>query len=119
MQGRRLNKAQIELLYNLHKNRAMSVGEIAKSCSVTSSAATQLVEGMERCSLLVRSEDKQDRRVVKISLSRKGQDCYKDFHVKHIEVVDKLLSGVSVDELQTLIRIQDKIIQSKTTIGIK
>lgn len=106
---RQFNRAQIELLYSLHKHGSLTVGEIAKGCAVTSSAATQLVEGMEQHGLITRSEDPGDRRVVRISLSPKGQQAYKTFHTKHIALVDQIMTEVSVDELQTLIRIQDKI----------
>lgn len=106
---KRLNRAQIELLYALHKHASMTIGQIAANCATTSSAATQMVESMDQLGLIARAEDPSDRRVVRISLSTTGHKFYQQFHTKHIELIDNYMKGVSVDELQTLIRIQDKI----------
>ncbi len=109
---RRLNRAQIELLYMLQKHGSMTVGEIAHISTITSSAVTQMVESMDQLGFITRAEEPGDRRVVRIALSAVGQKFYKQFHAKHIDLVDSYMKDVSVDELQTLIRIQDKIEQT-------
>ena len=54
------------------KNRCM-MSEIAKFLSVTTSAATGLVDRMVKSNLIKRTADKKDRRIIKIEMTAKGR----------------------------------------------
>src|SRR6478609_1772322 len=67
---------QAELLYILIMNKSLSIKEIAAMTHNSSSATTQIVEGLVKGGFLVRSENKKDRRIVHVSVSAQGKKVF-------------------------------------------
>ncbi|MDB4939662.1 MAG: DNA-binding transcriptional regulator, MarR family [Candidatus Doudnabacteria bacterium] len=106
-----LTHQQVEILYALGDRRILTVKEIAATMGVTSSAATQMVEGLQKIGILQRQTDPDDRRMVKVSLTVKGLKKFEEFkqaHAKHMEFILKALSN---DERELLISLPDKMIK--------
>ena len=91
----------------LRKPKNMS--SVAKALSVTTGTLTIAVNGLVRKGYVTRERSEEDRRVVLISLTEKGQRAYQH----HAEFHDKMIKAISADmdeeELKILVRSLDKL----------
>ena len=70
---RRLTIAQIGLLFAVHQQDRLSVGEIARELHTRPATVTGLVDRLDRAGYLSREVDDVDRRVVRVSLTEPGR----------------------------------------------
>lgn len=64
--------AQWSALFLMHGHDGHTVKDISRSLGVTSSAATQVIDGLVKGGYVVRASDPADRRLVVLTLSKKG-----------------------------------------------
>jgi DNA-binding MarR family transcriptional regulator len=69
-----LSMAQFGTLMHLFKGEHCGVSEIAAQMSVSNAAASQLVDKLVHNGLVERTEDPDDRRVKRLSLTDKGHE---------------------------------------------
>jgi DNA-binding MarR family transcriptional regulator len=69
---RRLTIAQIGLLFTVHQQDRLSVGEIARELQTRPATVTGLVNRLDRAGYVTREVDDVDRRVVRVSLTEPG-----------------------------------------------
>ena len=55
--------------------------ELGKMVNLDNATITRLLDKLQEMSLLVRNQDKEDRRAQKVSLTRKGQRMYQEWNV--------------------------------------
>ncbi len=79
----------------------ISIKEIASKLSITSSAVTQLVDGLVKKGYLKRGESLEDRRALEISLSEQGKDKIYAFRMR---ILDKLTSILDVFDDEELVK---------------
>lgn len=91
-----------------------NVKAIAQSLHITSSAATQLVDGLADNGYLVRTDNPQDRRVITLSLSTKAKKLFKEFEEQSMEKMKKLFSILTDTELVQYAAINKKITDNIT-----
>lgn len=108
-----LTRQQIELLYVLSQQEQLSIKELSTITANTSSATTQLVEGLVRQGFLLRKQGQTDRRTVYVALSAEGKKRFSKFNALHMEFMSNFFENLSESELQTLITIFKKIIEGK------
>src|SRR5947207_1369399 len=70
----------------------VNVKAIAEALHITSSAATQLVDGLEAKGYLRRTESESDRRAVALTLTPKAKGLFKEFKKQGILKMTKLFS---------------------------
>jgi DNA-binding MarR family transcriptional regulator len=106
-----LSKSQIGTLMLLHYHGHCPVSGISDELGITAAAASQLVDRLVQMSLLERSEDPDDRRVRRVSLSERGHELIqKGVEVRlgwMKELADTLTSAEQagiVSALETLIQ---------------
>ncbi len=77
-----------------HNNAIITVSEISKILRVTSPTVTQILKKLEANGFVVRHADDIDRRVVRITLTEKGQDvahkAEEEFHASLDGLIDYL-----------------------------
>lgn len=91
-----------------------NVKAIAQSLHITSSAATQLVDGLADNGYLVRTDNPSDRRVIALSLSTKAKKLFKEFEEQSQEKMKKLFSVLTDEELVQYAAINKKIASNIT-----
>ena len=101
--------AQIGVLFALMHGGPQTVKELAAHFGMTSSAATQLVNGLEEEGFLSRTEDQKDRRKTRLELTAKGKKHMADLKEKRYEMMREILETLSNEELLQLKQIQEKI----------
>lgn len=95
---------------DMHVIEAIGIGEpknmstIAKELSVTVGTLTIAMNSLVKKGYVTRQRGKEDRRVVYISLSDKGNAAYEHHARFHREMIDGILSRLSEDEVEVLIK---------------
>ena len=105
----KLSRAQMELLLSL-KHGKRTIGDLAKNFSITSSAVSQMVDQLERKGLVERNSDPQDRRVTHIKLAKEPTKVFQDVRNKFTTHLSERFSGITKDELETLLAILNKTV---------
>lgn len=77
-----LKPSEVMLIFCIRRgvqseSTGMKVSEISNYLNVTSPTITQLIKGLEEQGLVEREMDQEDRRVVRIKLTEKGEDVAK------------------------------------------
>lgn len=103
-------RAQMGILYVLFKRGSQSIKQMAEEFAMTSSGATQLVDGLVKQGLVSRTEGETDRRKTSISLTEEGQKILKHMHKRRIDALKKVFAPLSAEEIKQLSAMQKKII---------
>ncbi len=96
-------------------NKSANVKALAEALHVTSSAATQLVDGLVEKEYLARGEDPNDRRMCTLLLTEKAKKEFKEFKEQGLAKMTELFSVLSDQELATFARLNKKIAESIDT----
>lgn len=81
-EGESLSQNQLILLLQLKIKGGMKATEIADFFSVTPGAVTSMCDKLEKLNLLQRIRENEDRRVVKMALTRDGESKVKEIFLK-------------------------------------
>lgn len=103
--------AQMGVLFIVAHRGPQTIKELSQRFSMTSSAATQLVNGLVKSTLLARTEDREDRRKVVVELTAKGKSIIERAKTYRMEKMVKLFEPLSDAELKQLMKIQAKIVE--------
>ena len=107
--GDQFTRPQAMLLLLLAHHGEQPIKVIAERLQISSSAATQLVDGLADRQLVQRSDDLADRRVVQVKLSAAGRRIVSRLkHQLHARL-GALLAPLSNDELTRLIQVLTKL----------
>lgn len=87
----------------------MNMKSLAKHLGVTTGTTTVTVDRLEKKQYAVRQSIKEDRRVHLITLTEKGQQAFSEHHQYHNDLTEQILSVLSNEENQQLLRILKKI----------
>ena len=108
-----LNASQAGILFSLHQSSAMSQKELAESLNMTPPSITSTIQKMEKGGYIRRKADEKDQRVLRLSLTEKGESCIQS--VKQVaEQMRKLIFyEMSEEEIQQfrkfLLRINENL----------
>ena len=91
------------------KNR-IHIKDLAGHLRMTSSAVTQLVDGLVKEKLLLRTADLADRRKIGVSLTAQGRKELEEAKRQKFITISKLFESLSDNEIEQLYTIQQKII---------
>jgi len=111
--GKRCSLLQFETLQYIKEKENLLMNDISRYFFITPSATTFLIDGLVSKNFLVRMPDKNDRRVMRLKLTEKGDD-FLDKEIKwKLEKLDEIFSILSKNEKDELEKILKKIIESK------
>jgi len=99
-----LSARQIETLEGLFHSpdRSLTPAQIAEGVHLTRSAMTSNLDSLERKGYLTRAVHKDDRRMVKVTLSKKGVDCCEEQLPVRYRDITKITSVLSKEERRIL-----------------
>ncbi len=86
------------LLYVAQKG-SQKMSELAQAFSMTKSNITFLVDSLEQKGFVSRSRSDEDRRVIMIELTQKGQQIYKQILSDFSKLIDKVTSWIPPEDL--------------------
>jgi DNA-binding MarR family transcriptional regulator len=87
----------------------LSLSELSDRIRAQNSTVTGIIDRMEREGLVLRERSKEDRRVVHIRLTAKGQTLAKEIPVEPMEIFKGALETLSPQEMRDLMRIMTKV----------
>lgn len=107
-----ITPSQALVLRYIAKHDASNVKSIAQALHITSSAATQLIDGLVSNKFLVRKSDSNDRRIVKLSLSKKSIKLIAAYKEKGLKKVVSLFDALNNTELVQYASLNKKVAAS-------
>ncbi len=105
-------QAQVGVLFAVANCDLNNIKGLASKFGISSSAATQLVNGLVKDGLLTRAEVNADRRRVWLELTDKGRKVMATVKKNRYEMMSEILKVLNQEELTQLKSIQDKVTQS-------
>lgn len=109
-----ISVAQMGLLFMIHEKQSVISKDLAKHMHISRSAIAQLLDGLAELGYIERSEDTKDRRIVHLSLSKKGKSVLKRLEKRRRAIFDELVCELSEDELRAGIAIQEAMLRQLT-----
>jgi len=89
-----------------------SMKDFADFLSITPPSATSLIDTLIKLGLVVRKEDENDRRAVKIFITQKGEDYFKKGAHSMTERMRKALNKLTKEDQKDLATILQKLINN-------
>lgn len=105
-----ITHSQLFVLAIVEEHRNIGIKEISKMLCISSSAATQLVDGLAESGYVTRKADSRDRRASQIELSTKGKKHIAGLKNKRVKMVAALFDALSDKELETYLKLHKKIL---------
>ena len=102
---------QFEALWCIKKSKHAQMRDIAQNFSITMPTATSLIDKLIGTSLARRENDRKDRRIVRISLTRNGERLLKEVAKQRESKMNQLLSYLSEKDKKELLRILKTIVE--------
>ena len=106
----RITHSQWFVLGIIEHCKDASIKDISETLGMSSSAITQLVDGLVKSGYVLRQDDPKDRRSVQLGVSPKGKKQIGVMREKRINQMSKLFDALSDSELETYLRLHKKII---------
>lgn len=107
-----LSRPQAEALHLLSCRDMATIKLMAELLGITSSAATQLTEGLVQMELVTREASSEDRRVVEVRLTKQGRAKVQALGNAARDYVAGMLDGMSDDEVVALLMLLKKLAHS-------
>ena len=83
--------------------------ELAEAAGVTRATMTGLIDTLERDGYVKREPDPDDRRMMSVLLTPRGEKFLREFLPGHFKTTSKLMSTLTEPERKTLVRLLTKI----------
>ena len=87
----------------------LSLSELSDKIRAQNSTVTGIIDRMEREGLVLRVRSTEDRRVVRIHLTEKGQQLAREIPVEPMEILRSALSGLTAAETTEMLRLMTKV----------
>lgn len=100
---------QCFILETLSKNRELKMSELAKQMDVTTAAMTGLIDRLVRDGYVSRAHDPDDRRVINITLTAKGEKVVKMIQDHKREATVRLFGVLSAEDREEYLRLLTRI----------
>jgi len=100
-----LTMLQCQALEFTKKHASLHMGDIANHFSTTMPTATVLIDKLIAAKLVKRQNDKEDRRIVKISITKYGDKLFTAIKKKRSDKMKELLAYLSKKDKVELLRI--------------
>ncbi len=100
---------QFNALLILSEHGDMTIGELGSKMYLASSTATDLIDRMERNLLVERVRDSNDRRVVRLHMTKKGKQMISEVLESRKRYLNEILTHVDQED-------QDKLVGSLSKI---
>jgi len=102
-------KHMLILISELKDGEPVTISEIANKIGVTLAAVTHQINALEKENLIKRLSRSEDRRIVLVKLSKKGNLQVKDLQKKFAQKIQMLSDFLGEKDTKTLIRLMKKI----------
>lgn len=92
-------------------NRALTPAALADRAGCARATMTGLIDTLERDSLVQRTPDPDDRRMMAVALTKKGHALLREVLPTHLRIVNALMAGLADEERHELVRLLGKVLR--------
>ncbi len=107
--GVKLSMSEVHTLENIQKSESKTMSDVAKLSLVTQGTLTVAVKRLQEKGYIIREQDQNDRRIIRLRLTNKARKCLKIHDEFHREMIDSFIEDLHVDQDQALINSLSKI----------
>jgi DNA-binding MarR family transcriptional regulator len=107
-----LNFLQLHTLENIYKEKATRTLEISKKLEISPSTLIGILDELERQQLITRERQEQDKRVVMVSVTSKGEGIIRKHSEEDEIFLINLLKRLDKDEQGQLVQLLDKMMDN-------
>lgn len=104
-----ISKQDLWLIGFIHEQQSVIMREVAEFMSVPLSTATWVIDKLVKKRYLKRFNSPEDRRVVKVELTKKGKDTADFFVAKKQEMAELILSGLNKEQGESFVDILELV----------
>lgn len=101
---------QFSALKFVQANKDAAVNELGTTLHLSKSSATQLIERLVKTGLTTRTADQNDRRIIRLSLTSKGEKEIIKMKNRILEKIEKIFSYLPEQDIKELVRIHKTLI---------
>jgi len=102
---------QVQALKTIKDNSPITASELATRLQMSPSAITQMTDRLVKSKLITRSTDKNDRRLILLTLTNQGEQHLALILKKMEQKANKILAPISEKELQTVVAIFENFLE--------
>lgn len=110
----RVTPSQWSVLMCIEDGSVKTVKDVAQALKITSSAATQLIDGLAKSGYVVRSQSTDDRRTVLLSLSKKTNAHIGKMKREVLQKFVTIFDTLTDSEFEQYAALNNKIVQTLT-----
>ncbi len=114
MQPLALSAQQAFVIILLGEDRAETAADMCRVLAHDAGAMTRLVDKLESCGLVRRVRGSRDRRSARLQLTKEGRSMYGQVMRVQVDVLNRMLRGLSRTEVRTLERLLQRIVDNAT-----
>jgi len=107
-----IHMGQIHALAHIQENPRMTMKELADALHISSPSATSFVDRLVKLELVERLQDKNNRRLVRLRLSVRGEKMLKQKITERRKIFTEVLGGLSHKDQKILLDIVQKILRN-------
>ncbi|MDO4166691.1 MAG: MarR family transcriptional regulator [Eubacteriales bacterium] len=100
--GLDLSMAEIHTIAAIGRDRLLKMSEIAGQLHITMGTLTVMINNLVKKGYVERYKSEEDRRIVKVGLTKGGKQIYDIHELFHENLVDALLGNFDEKELETV-----------------
>ncbi|MEZ0536707.1 MarR family winged helix-turn-helix transcriptional regulator [Caldicellulosiruptoraceae bacterium PP1] len=104
-----LSITQIHTIEAIGRGKEKTMSEIAKSLEVTVGTLTIMIDSLIKKGYVERKRKEDDRRVVLVKLTKKGEAVYLLHEMFHREMIRTIIDGLNDEEEKVLINALEKL----------
>lgn len=101
---------QFSALKFVQGKKDAAVNELGTTLRLSKSSATQLIERLVKTGLIERAADKADRRIIRLSLTSKGEKEVVKMKNRILKKIEKIFSYLPEQDIKELVRIHKTLI---------
>ncbi|HLS38308.1 MAG TPA: MarR family transcriptional regulator [Sphingobacterium bovisgrunnientis] len=107
-----ITSEQWTILYHLWQEEGLTQQELANLTFRDKPSITRLINNLEKISLVIRVNDKQDRRSNLIYLTKEGRKLKEEGMKQSTITLNEAVAGLNLEELRAAQHILDKVFQN-------
>src|SRR5437868_2803401 len=104
-----LTFSQFAVLDALYHLGPLHLKDLAKKILRSSGNLTMVVDNLEKCGLVLRKQEANDRRFFSVSLTAKGRSTFEKVFPRHVQALVSEMSALSDEEQEELGRLCRKL----------
>jgi DNA-binding MarR family transcriptional regulator len=112
-----LSPAKYWFLMYLYRKDKATVNDLSNETCITSGATSLAIKSLEKMGHVERIRDKEDRRVVWVSLTKKGRETVEQISQKRAKICRQLLENLTETEKEIFLLIMKKMLTTNNTLN--